>query len=313
VLRNGVVNVSGYPFPRLALANPFFSICIITFRRTALLQQCLACIAPGQQTLDSSLYEIIVSDDCPEGSSRDVVAQTGFAHWVQGPSSGVAANRNNVAKCARGHWIVFVDDDEWPEPDWLENFYLVAKSSHCDVLEGRVEPIDYPDSLLWYAPSVSSGGIFCTANLAIRQKVLFALGGFDESLRVSHEDMELGYRIHKAGLRSQFIENALVKHPARRISFSQAWRTMIQQQCQAFALQHRDGYFGGRESPDPVYISFWSLRFFIRCLRLEWACKLPAHWRRPIQSILLRIFVLPIASIKILFSSDHQVLANQKS
>ena len=224
----------------------------------------------------------------------------------------MAANRNNVAKCARGHWIVFVDDDECPEPDWLENFYLVANSGNWDVLEGRVEPIDYPDSLLWYAPRVSSGGNFCTANLAIRQKVLFLLGGFDEGLRVSHEDMELGYRIQKAGLRSQFIRNALVKHPARRISFSQAWRGMIQQQCQIFVLQHRDGFYGGRESSDTVYVFLWSLRFFIRSLRLEWAYKQPEHWRRPIQSILLRILILPIASIQIRFSRDYHVLAIQK-
>lgn len=292
--------------------QPFFSVCIITFRRTLLLGQCLASIAPGQQTLHASLYEIVVSDDCPDGSSRDFVEQTGYARWIQGPCRGVAANRNNVAMAARGSWIVFVDDDECPEPDWLENFYLVAKSGKWDVLEGRVDPINYPDSLLWYAPRVSTGGNFCTANLAIRYQILLQLGGFDERLRVSHEDMELGYRISKAGLRSQFIQNALVKHPARRISFSQAWRGMIQQQCQSFVLQHRDGRFGRCESPNAIYISLWSLRFCIRTLRLEWAYKLPGHWRRPIQSILLRLLVLPVASINILCAPDMQLLANKK-
>jgi GT2 family glycosyltransferase len=296
----------------IASTNPFFSICIITFRRTSLLQRCLACVAPGRQTLHPSLYEIVVSDDCPDGSSRAFVEQTGYARWIQGPSRGVAANRNNVAMAARGSWIAFVDDDECPEPNWLENFYLVAKSGNWDVLEGRVDPTDYPDSLLWYAPRVTRGGNFCTANLAIRHQILFQLGGFDERLCVSHEDMELGYRINKADLRSQFIQNALVKHPARRNSFSKTWRAMIQQQCQTYELQHRDGPSGRRESPNVIYVSLWSLRFCIRTFRLEWAYKLPGHWRRPLQSILLRILVLPVASIKILFAPDLQVLANQK-
>lgn len=294
------------------LPSLFFSICIITFRRTALLKQCLSCIAPGQQTLDPSLYEIVVSDDCPNGSSRTFVEQTGCARWIQGPSRGVAANRNNVASAARGSWIVFVDDDECPEPDWLENFYVIAKSGNWDVLEGRVDPTDYPDSLLWYAPRVSSGGNFCTANLAIRYQTLLQLGGFDERLRVSHEDMELGRRIIKADLRTQFIQNALVKHPARRISFSQAWRGMIQQQCQSFVLQHRDGRFGRCDYFNAIYISLWSLRFSIRMLRLEWAYRLPGHWRRPIQSMLLKLLVLPVASINILFVADMQELANKK-
>lgn len=288
------------------------SVCIITYRRISLLKQCLDCIAPGRQTLHSSLYEIVVSDDCPHASSRIFVEQLGFARWIQGPSRGVAANRNNVAMAARGSWIVFVDDDECPEPDWLENFYLVAKSGNWVVLEGRVEPIDYPDSLLWYAPRVSTGGSFCTANLAISHDAFFQLGGFDERFRVSHEDMELGLRIHKAGLKTKFIKNALVKHPARRITLSQAWRVMIQQQCQSFALQHRDGSFGHCESLNAAYIFLWSSRFFIRTLRLECAYKLPGHWRRPIQSILLRILALPLASFKILFAPDLQVLANQK-
>lgn len=297
---------------RMAPTNPFFSICIITFRRTSLLQRCLACVAPGRQTLHPSLYEIVVSDDCPDGSSRALVEQTGYARWIQGPSRGVAANRNNVAMAARGSWIAFVDDDECPEPNWLESFYLVAKPGNWDVLEGRVDPVDYPDSLLWYAPRVTSGGSFCTANLAIRHQILLQLGGFDERLRVSHEDMELGHRINKARLRSQFIMNALVKHPARRISFSQAWRALVQQQCQSYVLQHRDKPFSRRQSPNPIYFSLWSLRFLIRTIRLEWANKLPAHWRRPIQSILLRILVLPVASIRICFAPDLQVLANQK-
>jgi len=290
----------------------FLSVCIVTYRRPALLQKCLECIAPGRQTLDPALYEVIISDDCSEQSARSVTENSGFARWIQGPCQGIAANRYHVARAAIGVWIVFVDDDEYPEPDWLENFYYVAKSGDWDVLEGRVDPIDYPDSLLWYAPRVSSGGKFCTANLAIRQQILSQLGGFDERLRVSHEDMELGYRIRKAGLRSKFISDAVVNHPARRISFSQAWQVMMQQQFQAFVLQHRDRRFGWSESPNLIYIFFWSLRFFIRTLRLEMAYKLPGHWRRPIQSILLRIVVSPLAILKIWYAPDLQVLANQQ-
>ena len=294
------------------LPSIFFSVCIVTYRRPALLQKCLDCIAPSRQFLDPSLYEVIISDDCSEQSARPVTEKSGFARWIQGPSQGIAANRNHVVGAAIGEWIVFIDDDELPEPDWLENFYHVAATGKWDVLEGRVAPICYPDSLLWYAPRVSSGGRFCTANLAIRRQILFQLGGFDERLRVSHEDVELGIRIHKSGLRSAFIREALVKHPARRISLAQAWQVMIQQQCQCFVLQHRDSRFGRRACTTPIYIFIWSLKFCIRIFRLEMANKLPGHWRRPIQSILLRMMASPLAIHKIWFAPDLQVLANQQ-
>jgi succinoglycan biosynthesis protein ExoM len=255
---------------------------------------------------------VIVSDDCPEQSARPVIEKSRFPRWIQGPSNGIAANRNHVARAAIGEWIVFVDDDERPEPDWLENLYVAAITGDWDVLQGRVNPTEYPDSLLWYAPRISSGGNFCTANLAICRQALFQLGGFDESLRVSHEDMELGSRIHKSGLRSAFISTALVNHPARRISLAQSWQIMIQQQCQSFVLQHRDGRFGFNESYNLIYIVMWTLRYCIRTLRLEMAYKLPGHWRRPIQSIFLRIVASPVAILQIKTAPDLQALANRR-
>jgi GT2 family glycosyltransferase len=282
----------------------FLSVCIITFRRPFLLAKCLRLIAPGIQTLNHQHYEVVVSDDSPEGSSRDVVEHTGFARWVQGPFQGVAANRNNVAKSARGHWIVFVDDDELPEPDWLEKIYQGAISEQWDVIEGRVEAVDYPDNFFWYAPSILSGGRFGTCNLAIRRELLFALGGFNEQLRVSHEDVELGGRIQAARLRTVFIADALVKHPARRMSLHQVWHRAIQQQCQTFLLH------GSQVTSKRHHLSFvisllkWSAIYLVRVSRFEFTFRVKRHWRRPLQMTLLIAFACPVASLQIFRTKD---------
>jgi GT2 family glycosyltransferase len=280
-----------------ALQAPYFSVCIITYRRPDLLAKCLERIAPGRQTLDAANYEVVVSDDCPEGSARQVVANGGFARWVKGPEQGVAANRNNAAQAARGEWIVFVDDDELPEPDWLEKLHEAAVSGTWDVIEGRVEPVDYPDSVFWYAPTVRQGGLFCTANLAIRRELLVKLGGFDQRLRVSHEDVELGGRIVASGCRTTFQGDAVVYHPARKSTFRQGWAKAVQQQYQTYRLNHG---IGGDRPAKPLHVLTWSFKYLYRTFRIQWAVVGVRRWRRFLCESVLRVLCCPAASLKLL-------------
>ena len=276
------------------------SVCIISFRRPALLQQCLDCISPGNQTLDSALYEVVVSDDCLESSAKSVVESSGFARWVQGPSQGVAANRNNVVNAAVGDWIVFVDDDELPQSNWLEKIYEAASSGLWDVIEGRVEPTRYPDSILWLAPVICQGGVYCTANLAIRYPIFSKLGGFDLRNQVSHEDIEFGARIVSAGLRTVYLADAIVYHPARRMSLSQLLLRLLQQHCHTYSYQHPSGF----NTPlSIVHLFSWSARYLFVCNRLEWTFKPPDHLIRPILMTAARIAVSPLALAQIVVSS----------
>lgn len=284
------------------LCTPFFSVCLITFRRSELLKRCLEHLIGGRQTLAEKHYEIVVSDDDPEGSAKPIVDSFPGVRWVQGPGRGVAANRNCVAKAARGKWIVYVDDDELPEPDWLLHLHEVAATGDWDVVEGKVEPVNYPDSVFWYAPTVPWGGIYCTANLAIRREALLKLGGFDERLRTSHEDMELGGRIREAGMRTHFAASAVVKHPARRLTLREVWRRMIQQQCQTYALAHRNGSPGGSELMSLPVVFSWSLRYWVRCLRIQWAIEGKKVGRRLVEENFLRALNCPFAIIHIVKS-----------
>jgi len=275
------------------------SICIITYRRPALLAKCLGCITPERQSLDSSLYETIISDDCPDESAREIVQKFPYAHWVKGPNLGVAANRNNVAKAAAGDWLVYVDDDELPEPDWLNCIYKAIKTREWDVIEGRVEAVNLPDSVFWYAPIVRQGGMCCTANLSIRRDFFFLLGGFDETLRTSHEDVEFGERIRSFGARVLFLESALVLHPARKLSLGQLFSRTIQQQCQSYLLQTRLSKSGLREMPQ---ILIWSLKYQYRTLKLRKSIEGLSRWKSLASEIVLRVICCPFALLRLISS-----------
>ena len=273
------------------------SICIISYKRPALLKLCLESIAVSLVHLDPDTYEVLVSDDCPNQSAWEVVKSFGFVHWIQGPRRGVAANRNNIVKAATGEWILFIDDDELADVNWLLHYKLSILSGKYDIIEGRVQPIEFPDSILWYAPSISSGGAYCTANLAFRKEIFHKLGGFDEAFSVSHEDVDFGLRIRKYGCRSLYLDDAVVLHPARRYTFNQVWNRLLNLQCQSYLLHSKPPYNCTFEQLATL-LSF-NIKYWLRITRFELSARHGSHWRRQLQAMLLLSFSSPVALFRL--------------
>jgi len=168
--------------------------------------------------------DIIVSDDSSDDQVRSLVARE-FPHvrHFAGPRRGPAANRNHGAKAATGEWIAFLDDDCEPQPGWLAA--LSAAAEGCDVVEGRTAAPGARDTPFEEHVENLTGGQLWSCNLAIRRKSFVGLGGFDEDFgEAGGEDMELAWRIGRAGLRIHFAPDALVHHPPRRIGWRRIWR-----------------------------------------------------------------------------------------
>ena len=278
--------------------NLLLSICIISYKRPAYLRLCLDSIAVSLRHLEFKTYEVLVSDDCPNQSALQVVNDFDFTKWIQGPCRGVAANRNNVVNAATGEWILFIDDDEIADKDWLLFYKNAILSGKYDVLEGRVQPTNFPDSILWYAPTISKGGAFCAANLAINREIFHELGGFDETFSVSHEDVDFGRRIRNAGCRSIYLNQSVVYHAARRYSFREVWIRFLDLQCQSYFTSF---------SP-PYNIKFYSIfqlfsfciKYWYRIFRFEMSARYVHHWRRQLQVMLLLFLSTPLAFLRLL-------------
>jgi len=274
------------------------SICIITYRRPELLDRCLASVRVSLDLLSNCYWEVIVSDDCPLKSALPIVENSGLACWVQGPGRGVAANRNHVVSVTNGKWIVFIDDDEVADHNWINSIYNAISSGKWDVIEGRVEPVDYPDSILWYAPCISAGGAYCTANLAINKDYFYMLGCFNENFSVSHEDVEFGRRISSSLPRSLYLNQAIVYHPARSMTFVAVLNRMVNLQCQSYLYQVHEPL--KLSLPQFSFLLSFMFKYWFRIVRFELAARTKSQWRRQLQSSVLLLFTTPIAFIKIL-------------
>jgi mycofactocin system glycosyltransferase len=92
-------------------------------------------------------------------------------------------------------------------PRWLAGYE--ASRSTLDL--ARVPAAIRPGSRVPYVP---------TAAVVIRRDALCAIGGFDRELRVG-EDVDLAWRMHRAGWRLRYEPASLVDHPSR--SDLRAW------------------------------------------------------------------------------------------
>lgn len=214
--------MTGLPFreaQHVSSSAPRISVVIPTRNRPVELGACLARLAPGEQSLDATAYEVIVADDGDAAATSARLARDfPFARAITGPRRGPAANRNAGARAAQAPWIAFTDDDTLPSKEWLAS--LLAITEGHDVVEGRTTCAAGIHSPMQTAPINESGGWWWSCNLGVRREFfLDVLGGFDERFPFAHmEDVDFRERARAAGAREIFSRDAVVDHPPRRLT-----------------------------------------------------------------------------------------------
>lgn len=199
----------------------FISIIVPVFNGGSHLDSCLdALLASSHKT-----FEILVVDDGSTDESVHVCSRKGVKVLQLSRRSGPAAARNYGAQQARGDVLLFVDSDVVVRPDtmaqvaadFVENPDVAAvfgsydKEPHADSFLSQYKNLYHhfvhqrssPDAVTFWAG--------CGA---IRRQAFEEVGGFDESryTQPSIEDIELGYRLHRAGFRILLDKELQVKH-----------------------------------------------------------------------------------------------------
>lgn len=228
------------------LEDLFFSVIIPTFERPTDLQKALIALSPKIQKT-AQPYEVIVSDDSNDQKSRGLIMSEfeGIA-WTKGKKNGPAGNRNSGAMLSKGIWLIFIDDDCIPEPNFIESYEkAIIDHPKVKVFEGRIFPDRERRTWAEGCPENSSGGMLWTSNLCIKKSLFDELGGFDERFRVAYEDVEFAYRLKQLKIKSLFVPNAAVCHPWRSLrSGGKNWKTKGYQieSLLLFLEKHKDAH-----------------------------------------------------------------------
>jgi GT2 family glycosyltransferase len=145
-----------------------------------------------------------------------------------------AANNLAVREAPDCEWVVLLNPDAFPEPEWLEQL-LAAAEEQTDysffasrmVMATDPSRLDATGDLLhvsgvaWPrdhgAPSTSAATgdeVFSASAAAAlyRREAFVGVGGFDERFFCYFEDVDLGFRLRLAGHRCWYVPTAVVSH-----------------------------------------------------------------------------------------------------
>lgn len=129
---------------REAARIPHVSVCICTFKRPVMLQRLLLELGK-HDTGGLFTFSIVVVDNDHSSSARSVVEEFQAQSPVQiryflEPRQNIALARNMAVDNAKGDFVAFIDDDEFPVSDWLCRLIIVCEQYGVAGVLGPVKP-----------------------------------------------------------------------------------------------------------------------------------------------------------------------------
>jgi glycosyltransferase involved in cell wall biosynthesis len=120
------------------------SVCVCTYKRPDFLQRLLNDLR-HQETSDCFTYSIVVCDNDSKRSGEAIVTEFATtssiaAKYCVEPQQGIALARNKVVQNATGDYLAFIDDDEFPEKNWLHALFSACNKYRVDGVLGPVKP-----------------------------------------------------------------------------------------------------------------------------------------------------------------------------
>ncbi|ACQ79266.1 glycosyl transferase family 2 [Beutenbergia cavernae DSM 12333] len=131
------------------------AIAILTFRRPDALAPLVEAVRAQTSGLRHPARVVVVDND-PGASARAVVARLGGPDltYVHEPRPGIAAARNAALDAAAADRVlVFIDDDELPEPRWLARLLEAWRDWPCDAVSAPTVKVLPDDAEGWVVAS----------------------------------------------------------------------------------------------------------------------------------------------------------------
>jgi glycosyltransferase involved in cell wall biosynthesis len=219
-----------------------FTVALCTHNHADRLSKTLANL--GKVSSPTRPWEIIVVNNGCTDETPSLLADTDWRphgipiRIVVEERLGLSNARNRAIREARGEYLVFFDDDETPDPQWLVAYEHATLTYNPDALGGRQEvlfehgnrPSWLQDELLGFLGHLDYGSEcwltdpatpFYGGNFAVRRSIFSKVGKFDVDLgrkgRINSggEDTEFYRRLIANNYTVRWVPEAMIHHRIR--------------------------------------------------------------------------------------------------
>lgn len=254
-----------------------YTVALCTHNHADRLERTLADLA----TIDTpkAAWELVVIDN----ASRDATPQLLERHvWPEGwqvrvvreDKLGLSNARNRAVREAQGEYLIFIDDDETPDRDWLCAFERLIEAHAPDAFGGRIRvlfedrrPQWLTDELLGFlgelnrnddvVPLTSPSTSFYGGNFGFRRSLCDVVGGFDAHLgrkgtdNTGGEEVDFYRRLLAANFKVWWAPEAVIHHRIQAVKLDRAYfRDLHYRQGRMEAIRQR----GHRSRIPPPYL-----------------------------------------------------------
>jgi len=215
-------------------AAPLVSVVIPHYNNVEFLKCCVSLL--DRQTFCRDRFEIIVADNNSRCGIDAVRQAVPTVKVVQAKEQGAGPARNAGVAGSSGRILAFIDSDCVPNHDWLEKG--VAGIQAYDFIGGRVivtsedpikpNPVEAFETVFAFdfERYINEVGFTGTGNMFVWRNVFDAVGPFGNGLA---EDMDWSFRARAKSFRLGYVDDVVVKHPARKSwpELKARWKRMI--------------------------------------------------------------------------------------
>ena len=211
---------------------PTISVVIVNWNSGDLLNQCIAHLE--KQTV-TPLQIFVVDNASSDSSTQQVKNSDKVLFCPMSENLGFAKGNNRAIVQCKGDYVVLLNPDAFPEPDWLEQLCIAAQTypevavfgsrqlnqRNLEIMDG-IGDIYHISGLVWrdrygfeqQSQDLIAREIFspCAAASMYSRSALTEVGGFDEDYFCYVEDIDLGFRLRLAGYKARYVPKAVVHH-----------------------------------------------------------------------------------------------------
>lgn len=220
------------PYTSNAANLPFISVVICSYNGSATIRDTLE----GLQKLEYNNFEVIVVNDGSIDNLVNIVEEYPVK-LITTKNCGLSSARNTGLHNAKGEIIAYIDDDAYPDPQWLTYLaFAYAGSDHVGIGGPNIIPDN--DGPVAQCVANAPGGpvhVLLTdeiaehipgCNMSFKKSVLLEIGGFDPIYRSAGDDVDVCWRIQELGNTIGYHASALVWHH-RRNSLKAYWKQQV--------------------------------------------------------------------------------------